>query len=185
MRVKTKTPGGKEVNKTKTKLNALMILPVLACLWGATGSIAQTTEEPAGSLVLRAISEIELVQDNLDGTKGVVRVPAETVVPGDEVIYTLVYDNQGSDPAEDIFITNPIPEHMEFRRAASGPDWLELVYSVDGGALFGPLSSLTMTDSAGQSRQALPQDCTHIRWVFQRSLAPGESGQVSYTTRLL
>jgi uncharacterized repeat protein (TIGR01451 family) len=173
------------VNTTQTKLRALMVLPILAGLLCVTAASAQTADEAQGNLVLRAIAEIEIVQENPDGTSAVQRIPAATVVPGDEVIYTLVYDNQGTNPADDIFITNPIPEHMELRRASANPAWLETVYSVDGGHVFGPLSDLTVTDSAGQNRRALPQDCTHIRWHFHRSLAPGESGEVSYTTRLL
>jgi uncharacterized repeat protein (TIGR01451 family) len=159
------------------------VLPVLACLFGASTAFAQ--EPAADSLQLRAVAEVEIVQEGADGIRAVQRIPAETVVPGDEVIYTLVYDNQGADPAEDVSITNPIPEHMEFRRAAAGPAWLKTVYSVDGGHVFGALSDLTISDGAGQNRHALPQDCTHIRWQFTRSLAPGETGQVSYITRLL
>ncbi len=165
----------------ETKLRALMILPILASLFCVTGALAQSD----GTFVLQAMAEVEIVQENPDGTRAVLRVPAETVVPGDEVIYTLTYDNQGAEPADDIFITNPIPEHMEFRRAAANPAGLETVFSVDGGHVFGPLSDLTVSDSAGQIRQATPQDCTHIQWQFHRSLAPGETGQVSYTTRLL
>ncbi len=155
---------------------------IFISLLGVSLAAAQTA---VAGVALRALAEVEVVQEQPDGTRSVQRVPAETVVPGDEVIYTLVYDNQGSEPADDIFITNPIPEHMEFRRAAANPAGLETLYSVDGGHVFGPLSDLTVTDSAGQSRRALPQDCTHIRWQFHRSLAPGETGQVSYTTRLL
>ncbi|MDX2475482.1 MAG: hypothetical protein QNL91_17460, partial [Candidatus Krumholzibacteria bacterium] len=109
------------MSTNKTKLNALMILPVLASLFCVAAALAQSD----GTLVLQAVAEMEIVQENPDGTRAVLRVPAETVVPGDEVIYTLVYDNQGTEPADDIFITNPIPEHMEFRRAAANPAGLE------------------------------------------------------------
>ena len=165
----------------QTKLRALMVLPILASLFCVAGALAQGD----GTFVLQAVAEVEIVQENPDGSQVVQRIPAETVVPGDEVIYTLIYDNQGTEPADDIFITNPIPEHMEFRRAAANPAGLETLFSVEGGHVFGPLSDLTVSDSAGQTRQATPQDCTHIQWQFTRSLAPGETGQVSYTTRLL
>ncbi len=173
------------MNTTQTRLRALMVLPILACLFCVAGALAQSDDPASGTLELRAVAEVEVVQDNPDGTRSVRRIPADVVVPGDEVIYTLVYNNQGAEAADDIFITNPIPEHMEFRRAADTPAWLETAYSVDGGRVFGPLSDLTVTDSNGQSRQAAPEDCTHIRWHFHRPLAPGESGQVSYTTQLL
>ncbi len=160
---------------------ALIVLSILAALFGI--STAQAQDQ--GTLQLQAVAEMEIVQENPDGTSSVRRVPAETVVPGDDVIYTLLYNNQGTAAADDVFITNPIPEHMELRHAAENPAWLETLYSVDGGQTFGPLSELTLTDGAGQTRRSTPKDCTHIRWQFHRSLAPGESGQVSYTTRLL
>ena len=168
----------------RTKPQALMVLPVLASLFCVSGAMAQT-DATAGTLVLRAVAELEVTLENPDGTRVVRRVPAETVVPGDEVIYTLVYDNRSAAPADEVFITNPIPEHMEFQSAAASPAGLETIYSVDGGRVFGPLSELTVADGAGRNRQALPRDCTHIRWQFHRPLAPGETGQVSYTTRLL
>ena len=131
------------------KRNALMVLPMMAGLFCVSVATAQT----AGNLVLNAVAEVEIEQAGTDGGREVVRIPAQTVVPGDEVIYTLTYDNQGGEPADDIFITNPIPEHMELRHAASNPAWLETVYSVDGGQVFGPLSELTVTDSAGQNHR--------------------------------
>lgn len=169
------------MNNTSNRLRVLSVLPVLAALTGAVGVQAGA----GGTLVLEAVAEIEVVQEYADGSRTLVRVPAETVVPGDEVVYTLLYDNRGEDPADDVFITNPIPEHMEFRRAADSPPGVEIVYSVDGGEVFAPLSDLRVTDGAGRSRGALPADCTHIRWLFRRPLLPGESGQVSYTTRLI
>lgn len=158
-----------------------LLLPLAAALVVPADARAQD----AGTLVLRAVAEVEVVVENPDGTRTVRREPAATVVPGDEVVYVLEYDNRGEEPADDVFITNPIPEHMEFRHAGDSPAWVETVLSVDGGSVFAPLSELTVTDGAGRSRPAVPADCTHIRWNFRRSLAPGESGRVSYTTRLM
>ncbi|MCB1183330.1 DUF11 domain-containing protein [bacterium] len=167
------------MNKSHAKIRALLALPVLAALLAGGAALA------ADGLVLEAFAEIEVVQEGADGARTVARVPAETVVPGDEVIYTLTWDNRGGEPADDVAITNPIPEHMELRRADGTPAHVEIMYSVDGGAIFGPLSDLTIPDGAGGIRPAVPADCTHIRWHFHRPLAPGESGQVSYTTRLM
>ncbi|MFT5316399.1 MAG: hypothetical protein ACI9UK_002245 [Candidatus Krumholzibacteriia bacterium] len=108
--------------------NGRAIIVATFCLVSATMAQSQS-----GNLVLEASAEVESVQENTDGTHQVLRSPAVTVVPSDEVIYTLRYDNQSSDSADDIFITNPIPEHMEFRHADANPTWLETIYSIDGG----------------------------------------------------
>ncbi len=168
----------------QTKLVTLMILQMCAGLFCVAETSAQSSGAAGGELTLRAYAEVEVMHENPDGTREKKRVSADTVVPGDEVIYTLIYDNRGAEPADEISITNPIPKHMEFHHATANPVWLETVLSVDGGQVFGPLTDLTVTDSAGQTRRAIAQDCTHIRWQFRKSLAPGESGQVSYITRL-
>lgn len=150
-------------------------------LWPAW-AVADATD--GGTVELSSRAEIEVRETLEDGSLLVRRQPATQVVPGDEVIFTLSYRNFGDQPAEDIFITNPIPEHMEFQSAAAPPPGARITYSVDGGRSFDELSNLRSRDDQGRARAAVAADCTHIRWTFEEPLRPGAAGSVAYTALL-
>jgi len=137
-----------------------------------------------GLIELKTIAEQELVVTRPDGTQETKRVQAERVVPGDEVIYTIRYQNVGKDPAEAVAITNPVPEHMEFRRVLDDiPEHAELTFSIDGGATFDQPAKLMVATDDG-SRRARPDEYSHVRWTLREPLPPGASGQVSFRARL-
>ena len=125
----------------------------------------------------KAEMEQEIVED--DGTSRVIRIDAARITPGDEVLYVVAWENTGSEPADRVAITNPVPEHMECSRIASVADAV-ITASVDGGTTFDRPEALTVFAADGAARPAEPADFTHIRWTFTRALAPGESGQVEY-----
>lgn len=157
-------------------LLVLMLLPV---------TLAAAGESTLGTIELRSEAEVEVAVLQEDGSQAIQRVPATKVIPGDEVIFTVHYRNYGKAPAENVFITNPVPQHMELQGAVDLPAGLEITYSVDGGRSFGSLSQLKTIDSAGGERPAVPSDCTHIRWTFHKPLEPGATGSVGYTALLL
>jgi len=134
---------------------------------------------------LQSTAEVETVTTGADGIPVTARTAAVKVVPGDEVIYTVHYRNSGTDHAEDVVITNPVPEHMHLLRTDGLQPGCTLVFSVDDGQSFDALSRLEITGNNGRPRPATAADCTHLRWVFERQLEPGEAGAVSYVAQLL
>ncbi len=103
------------------------------------------------------------------------------VVPGDTVLFTLLVENKGSEPAVGFRATNPMPAAVRFASVAE--DWAEV--SVDGGANWGKLASLKVKakDAAGTAdveRAATAEDVTHVRWIFADPIAPGIKRTVSY-----
>lgn len=159
-------------------------LVLLCVLLALPGTLAAAGDNPNGTIELRSVAEVEIPVVLDDGSRTVERVPATQVVPGDEVIFTLHYRNFGTEPAENVFITNPVPRHMELQAAAATPAGLSVTYSVDGGRSFGSIAQLKKPDSAGGVRPAVPSDCTHIRWTFAEPLEPGATGSVYYTALL-
>jgi uncharacterized repeat protein (TIGR01451 family) len=126
------------------------------------------------------------------------KTPSEVlVVPGDKVVFTLTYINNGSEPATAFRAVNPMPGAIQFLSTAQ--DWAEV--SVDGGNIWGKLSDLRVaqnnpassdaTPVEGQkpsvpgplavSRAATAEDVTHIRWVFVDAIAAGAKGELSYS----
>jgi len=124
--------------------------------------------------------EIEVVGEN--GEKTIERRKADKVVPGETVIYTITARNVGDDPATNVVITDPIPQHMDFTGWIKG-EGTQITYSADGGETWGAANVLTVPDGEGE-RPATPEDYTHIRWKFNDAIEPGSSRSVEFRARL-
>lgn len=103
------------------------------------------------------------------------------VVPGDNVVFTLLVNNTGAEAAAGFRATNPMPSAVRFVSVAEA--WADV--SVDGGVNWGKLTELKVKtkDATGTSeveRAAAPEDVTHVRWVFPDAIAAGSKRTVSY-----
>jgi uncharacterized repeat protein (TIGR01451 family) len=139
---------------------ALCVVRVVAAASG------QATSE---SLAIKAIAEVETIAKQ-DGREVVRLAPADRVVPGDQVIYTLEIRNVGAIAVHHPTVMYSVPSHMAYvADSATGPG-AEVSYSVDGGHRFDRPENLRMIDSDGHSRPAIDKDYTHIRWELKNSL---------------
>lgn len=129
-------------------------------------------------------AEVELAKVTPQGEKVLERRPATLVVPGTVVIYTNRYTNQGSEAAEGLVITNPLPENMAYLDGSAFDEGTVVVFSVDGGQSFDRPEDLTVTDTDGSRRPAQAEDYTHIRWKVLAPLSPGATGEVEYRAKL-
>jgi uncharacterized repeat protein (TIGR01451 family) len=150
----------------------------------ATVLVLLTAGAAQAAVELTAMAQTEITTTTETGQEVTTLAPAGKVVPGDEVIYTINYVNRGTDPAADVVITNPIPEHMVFTKVEASPKGAEISMSADGGAAYDAPRNLTVTDAKGQPRPAKASDFTHVRWVFQEPLEPGATGSVSFRAQL-
>lgn len=129
-------------------------------------------------------AEIEVSQVDANGEKVLVRQPAKLVVPGTIVIYTNSYTNDGTEPAQKLVITNPVPDQMEFLAGSTLPESAVMTYSIDGGQTYASPDQLFITEADGRKRKAEAKEYTHIRWQVQDPLPVGETGQVEFRARL-
>jgi uncharacterized repeat protein (TIGR01451 family) len=130
---------------------------------------AALSQAPKGGVVIKTIAEIEKKSVE-NGQEKMLLVPADRVVPGTQVIYTVEVRNTGDKPATAVAVTNPIPEHMVYiADSAIGPG-ADVSYSVDGGFSYGVPGALSVKDADGKPRAATPADYTHIRWVLKNQL---------------
>jgi len=158
----------------------IFLFILLTALLGTTAVWAQQK----GVIELQAVAEQEKAVINDKGEKMLTRIPVTTVVPGDEVIYTFNYTNVGQAPADNVVITDPVPEHMMYTEgSASGADTV-IRFSVDNGMTYDLPEKLTIVGADGNTRPAKGSDYTHIQCRRQKSLAPGETGSVSFRARL-
>ncbi|MGB5622268.1 MAG: hypothetical protein WBN65_07225 [Gammaproteobacteria bacterium] len=122
----------------------------------------------------------ELVKD-ASGQEQRQLVEAARVLPGEEVLFTVTYTNVGAQPAGDVTITNPIPDHMNYLDGSATGDGASITFSVDGGRSFEEPRNLVVTDAEGVQRPATANDYTHIRWILGTDVAAGSSGSVQFT----
>ncbi len=110
-------------------------------------------------------------------------VPVATVIPGDQVVYTITFANTGDQVADGIKIVDPIPEQMRYvPDSAFGPG-TTITFSADGGQSFGTAQSVMVTDN-GTARVASPEEYTHIQWVFNSPLEPSAQAYAQFKTVL-
>ena len=153
---------------------AVLLVPVLG--WG----------QQKGGIELTTVAEVEETVQNEKGAKEVKRMEASKakVSPGDVVFFTTTYVNAGKQPATNVVITNPVPEHMVYVDQSAGGKDAKIDFSIDGGKTYATADKLKITDKEGRVRPALGKDYTHVRWVVSASVAPGAKGTVGFRARV-
>ena len=135
-----------------------------------------------GTLEVQTTVQKEAVTTNEDGEQVKELVPAERVIPGERVVYTITVRNSGDEPADDVIITNPISESLTYVQGSAFGPGMALQFSVDGQS-FAAAEDLVIEED-GEMRPATPEDYSHIRWVMQSDLSAGAQGTVRFTAQL-
>lgn len=143
-----------------------------------------TAQEAQGRISLAAVAEVEVAVEKPNGEVELKRVPADKVVPGDDVIYTITATNVSDQPVADVVITDPIPKHTVYKDGSAFGDGTAITFSVDRGKTFDAAAKLVVRDADGKTRPAAPADYTHVRWQFTQALAPGASHSVRFHATL-
>ena len=136
-----------------------------------------------GHLLVKTIVQKEEVSVDASGDRTTRLVDASTVVPGDEVIYTVTFSNISEEPAENVVITNPLPAELTYIQGSAFGPGAEIVFSVDGGQSFASAGDLSVIED-GVKRAATAKDFTHIRWVMTNDIAIGSQGVARFRARL-
>jgi uncharacterized repeat protein (TIGR01451 family) len=170
-------------------VGSLKFAAVLAVAAISAGGVAAAPVPAAplafanNAVILSSEALIERTEVGADGKeRTVAKQPKDViVVPGDRVVFTLKYINNGAEPAQGFRATNPMPGPVQFVSVLE--NWAEV--SVDGGVSWGKLDQLKVSkdkpDGSGKElRAASPEDVTHVRWVFADPIAPGAKGSVSF-----
>ena len=136
------------------------------------------------AIELKTVAEIDKTEIDKSGTKIVKRIPAIKVIPGTEVIYTITATNSGDKAAENISVKDPIPKNMIYVEGSAFGSGTSITFSVDGGKTFDKPENLTVKDAKGKPRRAIASDYTHIRWILNFTLKPGDVAPVWFRAKL-
>ena len=110
-------------------------------------------------------------------------VPAEKVLPGETVYYTITFTNTSAEIADNVVVTNPIAEELMYLDGSAFGPGMDIVFSVDGGETFAAADELNVVEN-GEARAAEARDFTHVRWVMQDDLAAGAQGTARFAAVL-
>ena len=140
-------------------------------------AVAQVTLDNSVQKVERFVAENGELEMRL--------VPADKVIPGDELRYTIAFENTGDETvdAQSIVITNPIPASTEYIDGTAFGSGTRVEFSVDSGEQFALADDL-MTLNEGVEVPASARDYTTIRWTFEPVLVAGAKSHVAFNVRL-
>lgn len=136
-----------------------------------------------GCIELKTTAQTEQTVTGPDGKRETKLVPAATVVPGSEVIWTVSATNVCGKPAGDVAIDSPVPDHMVFIADSAIAAAFTVSYSVDG-KRYDSAGALTVRDADGTTRSARADEIRHVRYAMRAALAPGETVSATYRTRV-
>jgi uncharacterized repeat protein (TIGR01451 family) len=142
-----------------------------------TFTVPTHTAEP-GAIKISSIAEKETEVIDKNGNKTSKRTRVDTAVPGDEIIYTITFENISTKPASNIVITNPIPNDTTYI-SATGVN-TEITFSIDCNNQYATPDKLIVTTKEGVTRLAVPSDYSHLRWVYTGELGVDKTSQVSF-----
>jgi uncharacterized repeat protein (TIGR01451 family) len=163
----------------------------LVALWAGLASVGLSQMAVAEVILATRVEKLEssatVCEPGAAGepdAAGAQREAVESVIPGDVLRYTIVFENRsGQDAvAGSIVITNPLPAGTTYLAGSAAGRSTLISFSADGEHFDDP-AALTVADPAG-SRPAEPQDYRSIRWRFQPRLRPGESSEVSFDVQV-
>ena len=148
----------------------------------AVPSMAAIAQEQ-GHLRVETTVQKQVVVETEDGSTERKLVQADSVIPGETVVYTITFSNVGDEPADNVVITNPISASLTYVAGSASNGEMVVEFSIDGGQTFAPASQLKIVDN-GVERPATTRDYTHVRWAMQSELAVGGEGQTSFAAVL-
>jgi uncharacterized repeat protein (TIGR01451 family) len=160
-----------------------LLYPTRGWLIAAGLIIGPTCLAAPDPISIKAIAEVEHSSQS-QGRETTKLIPADRVVSGDTVIYTLEVRNTAPASVPRPVVTYAVPEHMTYMpESAVGPG-TEVTYSIDAGRSFDAPENLRIQDPGGQARAATAADYTHIRWQLKNALKGNSVAFVRFRARM-
>lgn len=166
-----------KITQSITRLIGLFVIAVMTTL----ASVDAYAEEGAIRFSNNAFKQV--ISKAADGSVQYDYVEPKLVLPEDVIMYEIVFENISDQDVSNIVINNPIANNSIYRDSSASGDDTDITFSVDGKS-FAAADALVVKDKSGKSWKAKPEDYTAIRWVYKKSLKPGEKSKVTYKTMI-
>ena len=157
--------------------------PVFASLQEAGSAIAQRLARPEVTLEMGVEKQITVIDENGQEKAEWQKLEGEAAVnPGDVLRYGVVSSNAGEIAAENLVVTQPIPQQMTYVIGSEkGNTAAAATYSIDNGATFvaEPMIEV-MVNGVAEMKPAPAEAYTHVKWNFNESLGSSVAVNVSH-----
>lgn len=138
---------------------------------------------PKMTMEMKAEKDVVVVEKGKQVKK---RVEAKDLLPGEIVIYTIGYRNDGDEVATNVSLDNKVPEGTTYV-ADSVKGKAEATFSIDNGKTYDKPAKLMyeIVNTKGEKEMVVapPEKYTDIRWTLPQ-VAAGGSGQIVYEVRI-
>lgn len=138
----------------------------------------------APQVELQVSVEKDRITVNDKGEKISQRVPADEVVQGDTLFYTIHYKNVGDESATNVQLDNPIADGTSYQADSAWGKNAIIQFTVNGKdyQAAAKLKKATKTaDGKTVEASATADDYTAIRWLV-KEIKPGAEGKVGFNT---
>jgi len=125
----------------------------------------------------------QVISKAADGSVQYDYIEPGLVLPDDVILYEIIFENISGQDISNIVINNPIANNSKYRGGSASGDSTEITFSVDG-KNFASADALKLKDKTGRTWRAKPEDYVAIRWLYKKTLKPGEKGKVTYKTSI-
>lgn len=149
-------------------------------LFAASAVLAFSAQ--AGMTAKQKVERV-VVEEAADGTVNVKLLPAETVVPGEKLAYTLEWSNDGESAAENVVLNVPVPREVSYIEGSATATGVSVTFSADGGTTFAARDALTV-ERDGNVLPAAAEDITDIRWTFTDVVEKNSTGSLVFKALL-
>ncbi len=125
----------------------------------------------------------QIISKAADGSVQYDYIEPGLVLPDDVILYEIVFENISNQDVSNIVINTPIANNSKYRGSSATGDSTVITFSIDG-KNFASADSLKLKDKSGKTWRAKPEDYVAIRWLYKKTLKPGEKGKVTYKTSI-
>jgi|LSQX01.2.fsa_nt_gb uncharacterized repeat protein (TIGR01451 family) len=149
-----------------------------------TGIVTAQPQKESLSLVMTVEREVTIKKD---GKTQIKLEPVKKTSKGDILVYTLKYKNEDKEKLTSASFVTPIPEGTSYQNKSAVGKGTNILFSIDKGVLYRkpPIKySAKTSDGKTEEKVATPDMYTHIKWVLMKDLQPGDTGNVTFKTKV-
>lgn len=160
---------------------------VIGLFFTLGGAAVRAQAPPIGPRIEITISDELVLRPG--GTRTAVRDSSGNLItrPGDVIQYTLIAVNNGTGPAHEVELVDPIPAGTEYALDSAVGEGMAVSYSIDEGHLyqFPPVVyDFRLPDGTFEKRPAPAGMYTHVKWLVTQHIPPGGSVTASLRVRV-
>ena len=182
---RTKTRSEDERRRKKMKALRKMIYSLAAVtLFGNSAGLAQTADREqalvitATNLMAADARHREVAQNGGD---------AHTLLPGDVVLYRLVFTNVTGSQVRNVEFVDPLPAGLHYvgQSATADREDVLIEYSADQGKTFSQQPMVEeIVEGERRVKPATPDQYTHVRWRIEGLVQPGAQVTAEFRAQL-